>query len=399
MRVSVSVLVLCALCALTLGEWTLVQNDYETIAMATSFSNATGGWVTGGTASLDPLFLYTTDGGKTFTNMGMQNTSLGAFLSIRVAGNTWGVAGGFGFFGLPCGAYTPDGANWYNMEERGISLVCALQGASAVNDGRTGVLIGVWSHSRDWNGDGIKITTDKGKRWSQINSDTGDVPVRYGSFLSKDLGFVTAGIWPSDTDSFVEYDEHNNPLKIHLNQRVSFDLTRRQYTIDTKPRAAEVTGYAGLIAKVTNEGNDWQIMVNETNSGFYFEEISCVDNNNCWAVGQGIDNTGNATGVIYHTSNGWSTYDIQMNTPGVDMECIAMLTSTYGWAAGALVSGDVSGSFDGYFYYTTDGINWTFDSQLKNFFPMDLSVTDQSHAFSAGISPIGLSSFASYTSA
>ena len=53
-----------------------------------------------------------------------------------------------------------------------------------------------------------------------------------------------------------------------------------------------------------------------------------------------------------------------------------MVTSTQGWMAGALVSGpDVTGSFDGQFWYTTDGGNtWTLDAEIENFFPMDISV-------------------------
>lgn len=39
------------------ANWAIVQNHYETIAISTSFVNSTGGWVSGGTASLDPLFL------------------------------------------------------------------------------------------------------------------------------------------------------------------------------------------------------------------------------------------------------------------------------------------------------------------------------------------------------
>ena len=60
------------------------------------------------------------------------------------------------------------------------SIVCALQGCSAVDDGRTGVLVGVWSHFPDLNGDGVKITTDGGRRWEQHNSDTGEATCRYG---------------------------------------------------------------------------------------------------------------------------------------------------------------------------------------------------------------------------
>lgn len=52
-----------------------------------------------------------------------------------------------------------------------------------------------------------------------------------------------------------------------------------------------------------------------------------------------------------------------------------MTNSTFGWAAGALVSGpDVTGDFDGQFWRTTDGKTWTLDSEIKNFFPMDIAV-------------------------
>ena len=61
------------------------------------------------------------------------------------------------------------------------SLLCAFQGCSAVDDGRTGVLVGTFSHSRDWNGDGIKITTDGGNKWSQINGNTRPAIARYGN--------------------------------------------------------------------------------------------------------------------------------------------------------------------------------------------------------------------------
>jgi len=75
-----------------------------------------------------------------------------------------------------------------------------------------------------------------------------------------------------------------------------------------------------------------------------------------------------------------------------------MLSSTFGWVGGALLQGDFKGDFQGIFYKTTDGMTWTLDSQIKNFYPMDISVTDSSHAYAAGITPVGLSSFASYSS-
>jgi hypothetical protein len=49
--------VVLLLCGLAFAEWSIIQQNYEVIAMATSFVNATGGWVAGGTGSVEPLFL------------------------------------------------------------------------------------------------------------------------------------------------------------------------------------------------------------------------------------------------------------------------------------------------------------------------------------------------------
>lgn len=372
MKVSACLFVFCLLSCVVLGDWAIVQNHYETIALSTSFVGSTTGWVTGGTATLDPLFLYTTNGGQNFTNEGLSDSSTGAFLSIRMASTKWGVAGGFGLFGTPCGAYTSDGNTWQTMDEAGLSIVCALQGCSAVDDGRTGVLVGVWSHFPDLNGDGVKITTDGGRRWEQHNSDTGEATCRYGDFMSKDMGYVTAGSFPSTTESnyhpfdFIEGEVN----KFHLSQYVHLNALTGRYEVNTnkaKEAAAATDGYSGLILAVTNEGRDWKTLVNITNEGFYFNEISCADQNNCWAVTEGVDATG-GIGSVYHTADGWNTYDVQFNVTGGALTAIEMVSATEGWMAGALVSGpDVTGDFDGQFWYTQDGgQTWTLDSEIKN---------------------------------
>ena len=100
--------------------------------------------------------------------------------------------------------------------------------------------------------------------------------------------------------------------------------------------------------------------------------------------------------MIYHTTDGWNTFDIQLTVPGASLTCIdvniilfyqfyfniliflfqmhAENGSFRGWTGGALLQGtSLKGDFDGIFYQTTDGINWTFDSAIKNYFPMDVS--------------------------
>ena len=112
-----------------------------------------------------------------------------------------------------------------------------------------------------------------------------------------------------------------------------------------RPESRATTGYIGLISSVTNEGKNWKLMVNETDQGIYFNEISCTDANTCWyviklrlwiyllnnfsllnlfyrTVAQGVDGFGNDTSMIYHTTDGWNTFDIQLTVPGASLTCI-----------------------------------------------------------------------------
>jgi len=349
--------------------------------------------VAGGTAAVQPLFLYTTDGGQTFNNHGMNDSATGAMMSIRMGTSTWGVAGALGFLGLPCGAVSTDGQTWNTMDVT--SAICAFPGAATVNDGQTGVLIGSWANRRDWNGNGIKITTDAGKTWKEYNGDNADVPARYGSFLSKDAGYVTSSTWPGDTASNLRQLARTQG-RYTLSRHLSVDLKTQNVHFE-HPRSGPIEEYVGYIAAVSNAGQDWKMVLNKTGEGFFFNEIDCVDVNTCWAVTEGVDHTGNATASIYATTDAWATYTVQLTVPGGVLIAVDMLNAQTGWVGGALVEGNFKGSYQGLFYKTTDGVNWTLDSQVENFMVTDLSVTDASHAYAAGIQPDGLGSFASYT--
>ena len=50
-------LALCVLCTFTFATWTVVDQDFATIALTTSFVGSQTGYVAGGTGSLQPLFL------------------------------------------------------------------------------------------------------------------------------------------------------------------------------------------------------------------------------------------------------------------------------------------------------------------------------------------------------
>jgi hypothetical protein len=376
------------------STWVVEDKDYATIAIGLDFQADQTGWVLGGSGSDQPLVLYTTDGGRNFTNMGVANVSNAAFMSVRFAPDGKnGVAGALGFIGLICGAYTNDGQNWQQTHE-GKDLVCVGQGA-AVPDSNTMVLVGQWISLKDPQGDGVQISTDAGKTWIGQNWNMG-TEARYAEFISADLGYVTGGQWPEDnsTDTFL--------LPKRLSKHLLYNGRNIQFHPDTKPYKHDVNStnpndYQGVIAKATSGASSWQVLVNLTNEGLYFNQISCVDENNCWAVCEGNNITNGAVAAwIYATTDGWQTYSVQYYFEGGSLITIQMISATYGWAAGAFIPSSTAAEFIGAFYVTTDGMTWTLEGSPKNFYAMDLSVIDMNYAYSAGLSPLGLSSLARY---
>jgi len=160
-------------------------------------------------------------------------------------------------------------------------------------------------------------------------------------------------------------------------------------------------GYQGIIAMATAEASTFTTLVNLTNQGLYFNQISCVDQNNCWATCEGQNVTTGATYAwIYNTNNGWKNWTTQLYFEGGSLTSIMMLNANFGIAGGAyLGDSPIAAAPKGTFFQTTDGQTWTPMNQLNDFYAMDISVVDQNTAFSSGLTELGLSSFARYSTA
>jgi len=373
--------------------WTVVDKDYATIAIALAFQSDTSGWVVGGSSDLQPLTLHTNDAGATLQNAGIENVDEAALMSVRFAPDGMnGVAGSLGFFGLICGAYTNNGANWTKTHE-GDDLICASQGA-AVPDSNTFVLVGQWTSPKEPQGDGVQISTDAGQTWTGQDWNMG-TESRYASFISQDLGFVTGGTWPEENQT----DAFSYPKRI--TKHLLFTGKNIQFAPQTKKLSGPSAGngYQAVIAQATSAASQWNLLVNLTNQGLYFNQISCLDSMNCWATAEGNNvTTGAVAAWIFATTDGWQTYETQLYFEGGSLVPIQMISPTFGWAGGALVPEDSRASLEGAFFKTTDGKTWTQDGTIRGFYAMDISVVDQNNAFAAGITDVGLSSLARYTS-
>jgi len=209
---------------------------------------------------------------------------------------------------------------------------------------------------------------------------------------------LTGGSWPDESE------ETPNPFAIpkKLSKHLVF-TGKNVERLPNKPydpaRGVPIPpGYVGIIAKATNEASKWTTLVNLTNEGLYFNQISCTDQNNCWAVCEGNNVTNGLTAAwIFATTNGWQSYTTQLYYELGSLTTIQMLNPTFGWAAGAYI-GDGETSMKGSFYQTTDGQTWVAAGTLDDFYATDLSVTDPNTAFASGITEFGLSSFARYSS-
>mmetsp|Transcript_263 Transcript_263/g.299 ORF Transcript_263/g.299 Transcript_263/m.299 type:complete len:387 (-) Transcript_263:27-1187(-) len=369
------------------ASWTVVDSNYETIAMSCDFQTATTGWVAGGSSSAQPLLLHTTDGGKTFNNSGIADAAQGALLAIDLADAGHGVTAGLGFAGvLPCGAFTKDGSTWHVIKES--NLVCTSQDVVAIDDGNMAI-IGQWVTLLDPNGDGMQFSVNGGQNFTARDWKQG-TPARYGSCLSKDNCFITGGIWPNTTNTNDQHLTGTRELSRYLRldgRKLSFNKER----IVPHPQQQANDGYQAIIAQATNEGKTWTTVLNMTNQGIYFNAISCTDAQHCWAAGEGEAN-GAPTAWLYASADGGKTWKLQLTIPNGSLITVKMLSSTFGWAGGALITSGLTGQF----YQTTDGTNWKLVQEIKDFYPTALSIIDQNNAYSAGITEFGLSSLARY---
>jgi photosystem II stability/assembly factor-like uncharacterized protein len=108
----------------------------------------------------------------------------------------------------------------------------------------------------------------------------------------------------------------------------------------------------GRVYSSSNNGASWT--PRPSGLGNWLRGIDCTSQNTCWAVGEG--------GVIWHTSNGFQTFERQQsNIPTqVRFERIDMLDATHGYAVGCYNYDTTAGTCPGggAVYRTDDGATW-----------------------------------------
>eukprot|EP00754_Rhynchopus_humris_P043512 Rhum_TRINITY_DN3322_c0_g1::Rhum_TRINITY_DN3322_c0_g1_i1::g.10358::m.10358 len=182
-------------------------------------------------------------------------------------------------------------------------------------------------------------------------------PPRYGAFPGEKTWYVTGGAWPNTTST-------QAGLR-HLTSKVAVDTKNGRYVRTGAKVGAPESGatgqYGALIAKTIDGGKTWTKQYESTGK-YYFNGISCWDENTCMAVAEGFAKDGSTDpgAHIFSTTDGktWTDVHVVGAKTGGSGLAIEMLSATEAWVG--TTAADAAA-----FVHTTDGgKTWTQASAL-----------------------------------
>jgi len=404
---------LCFVIVSVNGQWSYIDHDYEFRAAGVSFYNDTAGWMAGMKYfGYDPLLLHTTDGGKTYNNDPYISAPHGGFVTVDFEDENHGLAAGLMFFGLsPCAVMTTNGQNWTTVKG-GREFICTSQSTEVLSSGQGYAMAAQWMELFDLQGDGLQISTDGGQTWNSRNWNQG-TEARYLSCVTPTTCFVAGGTWafptsPENREFLRRRKNGEHVPHYYLNHHTKIESDGEfveilDYEFPTTPGPIEktnLTEFKAIVAMTTDGGKSWELLLNASGLGLYFNQISCPDADHCWVVGSGVVGEYNSTRAawIYATSDGGQTWTQQLHWNGFSLIDIHMVDTSFGWAAGTQML--TKTDWQGVFLLTTDGgQTWTPNGSIHKFSPLNLSVVDTNYAYAAGFSTPDFSSLAGYVSA
>lgn len=170
---------------------------------------------------------------------------------------------------------------------------------------------------------------------------------RYGAFPTATTWYVTSGNFPA-------FSEGWNDQYLRLSQRIR--VLQPQIGNDNKPdvkffsASTQQRGFLGAISKTTDGGQTWT-KVFDSEGQYYFNQISCVDADNCFAVGE---NARSAT--VLKTTNGGTNWTPVLNLRGpFSLTAVNMISASEIFVSGGTVSTGPSKELVGLYYRSTDG--------------------------------------------
>jgi photosystem II stability/assembly factor-like uncharacterized protein len=359
-------------------EWKVIQKGFSAVTIGIGFQNDRIGWTTFTDGASLPSVVKTEDGGITWNKV--QNQTGVHFLTTGLAASK---------------SYITD-----------VAVVGALESDMWSLDGERFVQsIGAPLASQDakFQGGKLWIGGPKGPCHSKSGATykCTKVPLkyeqtgRYVSAPSEDVIYFTAGSWPSDnTERIVQQGSKKiHRMAQHLRLVHDEDTDEQKFEMGAEERSSndDPAGYVAELWKSTDGGDTWTNLITDEGN-YYFNDVHCIDETHCIAVGEGFAQDGSADpgARIFLTTDGETFNEVHReNTTGAESLMSArMLSQTEYWAGGTTKSGGFANpalalhSTDGGSTHTNEGTN------IKGQMITSMDFLSPEHAYATAITSL-----------
>lgn len=298
------------------GKWSVLSGEFSAVTVGINFRNDQVGWTTRTTGSDLPTVVKTTDSGASWAPVAHAPASPMPMSVAAKKGS--GAAGVVGVTGLGTTEYSLDGDHF----NRSLAVVLVSQDIKFHNGRMT------LSQSS-----GVCVSTTNGILYSchKVPYKYGQTG-RYSSSPSANVIYHTAGTWPSKSQPHDDLFEITRNLRIvRKSGEVKYEVGPRMQT--DKPNDNDT--YTAELWKSSDGGKTWKNLIADQGS-FYFNDIHCIDDTHCVAVGEGFANDGskNPGARVYVTTDGetFNESHVESTTGGESLMAAKMLSTTEHWA-------------------------------------------------------------------
>merc|ERR1712039_284758 len=224
---------------------------------------------------------------------------------------------------------------------------------------------------------------------------------RYTSSPSANIMYHTAGTWPSK-----QITANEDVVEVTSNLR----LLRRSEGISYEMGPRGTTGavgdqnetYTAELWKTSDGGKTWKNLIADKGN-FYFNDIHCIDDSHCVAVGEGFSNDGSASpgARVYLTTDGETFKELHReSTTGAESVMAAkMLSTTEHWVGGTTKAGGLTAPLLA--LHSTDG-GKTYSNEHGNVIGQMITAMDfisSEHGYATTVNALQVSSLLQYGTA
>lgn len=359
--------------AVAANTWTEVAYGEDAIILAICFTDSNNGFFPFGDSDGTVGMKATNDGGKTWTT-----NSATKFSSLLMDGTCAGKNGVVG------GLFDTQFSNntwqsWYTPSSKDKFI---SQSAGTIFGKTDDQFFGL-AGSDLAGGNGIATSTDGGNTWGFHNVSVLVTLPRYGSYPSRNVWYISAGMWPSNISS-TDADEIALSSRLSVNKKTG----KRSLKPLTAAAGAQVDGWIGQIARTSDAGKTWTSLFVDTGN-LYFNQIDCGSETNCCASADG------ATGsYIYCTTDG-ASWSQKVYVPGASESMMSMTAvgPSEFWAGGGNMD---ALNFLGIFLHSVDGGNTWTNQTVKSIYVDDMTFGDSTHGWASTLDRNSLSGLASW---